>query len=105
MILGGGMTGLGAGMASGLPIYETEETPGGIGASYYVCPGHTWRLSCTAAGRRRVPFSDRSSGCPDTTRHGVSSSSHRGTSGRRGTTSSRPQSAQLTLRSYEAAAS
>jgi protoporphyrinogen oxidase len=34
-ILGGGVTGLAAGMASGLPILEAAETPGGICASYY----------------------------------------------------------------------
>lgn len=37
-ILGGGMTGLAAGMASGWPIYEACETPGGICSSYYVTP-------------------------------------------------------------------
>jgi protoporphyrinogen oxidase len=37
-ILGGGMTGLAAGMASGWPIYEAGETPGGICSSYYVTP-------------------------------------------------------------------
>lgn len=37
--LGGGMTGLAAGWASGLPVYEAEESPGGICSSYYVRPG------------------------------------------------------------------
>ncbi len=44
IILGGGMTGLAAGVASGHPVYEAEETPGGICASYYVRPGDTRRL-------------------------------------------------------------
>lgn len=39
IILGGGMTGLAAGIASGFPVYEAEETPGGICASYYMLPG------------------------------------------------------------------
>ncbi len=37
-ILGGGMTGLAASMASGWPIYEACEEPGGICSSYYVTP-------------------------------------------------------------------
>src|SRR5579872_4039216 len=37
-ILGGGMTGLAAGMASGWPVFEACETPGGICSSYYVTP-------------------------------------------------------------------
>jgi len=37
-ILGGGMTGLAAGMASGLPVFEACEAPGGICSSYYVSP-------------------------------------------------------------------
>lgn len=35
-ILGAGITGLAAGFASGLPVYESSEIPGGICASYYV---------------------------------------------------------------------
>lgn len=49
IILGGGMTGLAAGMASGLPVYEAEATPGGICASYYVRPGDTRRLPALPA--------------------------------------------------------
>jgi protoporphyrinogen oxidase len=45
LILGGGVTGLAAGMASGLPVFEAVETPGGICSSYYVRPGETERLS------------------------------------------------------------
>lgn len=44
LILGAGVTGLAAGMASGLPVYEAADTPGGICASYYVRPGDTRRL-------------------------------------------------------------
>jgi len=33
------MTGLAAGIASGLPVYEAGERPGGICSSYYVRPG------------------------------------------------------------------
>ena len=39
MILGAGMTGLAAGMASGLPVLEAAAHPGGICCSYYVVPG------------------------------------------------------------------
>jgi len=43
-ILGAGVTGLAAGYVSGLSIYEAAEYPGGICASYYVCPGNNQRL-------------------------------------------------------------
>jgi len=43
-VLGGGVTGLSAGAASGLPVFEAEEVPGGICSSYYVRPGETTRL-------------------------------------------------------------
>ncbi len=45
IILGGGMTGLAAGMVSGLPVYEAAETPGGICSSYYIRPDSTERLA------------------------------------------------------------
>ena len=38
LILGGGMTGLAAGIASGLPVIEAEDQPGGICLSYYMRP-------------------------------------------------------------------
>jgi protoporphyrinogen oxidase len=38
-ILGGGMTGLAASMASGWPVYEACDAPGGICSSYYITPG------------------------------------------------------------------
>ncbi len=37
-ILGAGITGLAAGLSSGLPIYEAADNPGGICSSYYVRP-------------------------------------------------------------------
>jgi protoporphyrinogen oxidase len=42
-ILGGGMTGLAAGMVSGLPVLEAASEPGGICSSYYMRPGETKR--------------------------------------------------------------
>ena len=42
-ILGAGVTGLAAGLASGMPVYEATEVPGGICSSYYVCPGNKER--------------------------------------------------------------
>ena len=38
------MTGLAAGFASGLPVYEAEESPGGICSSYYIRPGDSKHL-------------------------------------------------------------
>jgi protoporphyrinogen oxidase len=43
------MTGLAAGWASGLPVYEAEQAPGGICSSYYICPG----------GKERLPWPPR----------------------------------------------
>ena len=43
-ILGAGMTGLAAGMVSGLPAYEASEVPGGICSSYYIRPGDHEKL-------------------------------------------------------------
>mgnify|MGYP000234374172 CR=1 FL=1 len=44
VILGAGMTGLAAGYASGLPVFEAEEWPGGICSSYYMRRGGSERL-------------------------------------------------------------
>jgi len=44
LVLGGGVTGLAAGMVSGAPIYEARAYPGGICSSYYLRPGDTQRL-------------------------------------------------------------
>lgn len=38
------MTGLAAGYASRLPVYEAQEVPGGICSSYYIRLGHDERL-------------------------------------------------------------
>lgn len=45
IILGGGVTGLAAGLASGAPVFEAAEAPGGICSSYYVRPGERDRLA------------------------------------------------------------
>jgi len=42
-ILGAGMAGLAAGFASGLPVIEATEYPGGICSSYYLKPGDPQR--------------------------------------------------------------
>ncbi len=39
------MTGLAAGWASGLPVFEAEAAPGGICSSYYLRPGKPGRLN------------------------------------------------------------
>lgn len=44
-ILGGGITGLAAGLSSGLPVLEAAPEPGGICSSYYVRPGTDQRLA------------------------------------------------------------
>ena len=45
LILGGGVTGLAAGLASSLHVYEAAERPGGICSSYWMRPGGAERLS------------------------------------------------------------
>jgi protoporphyrinogen oxidase len=44
VILGAGITGLAAGYASGLPVFEAADWPGGICSSYYMRPGGIERL-------------------------------------------------------------
>ncbi len=44
LILGGGITGLAAGLVSGLPVYEAHNVPGGICSSYYLRPGSNNKL-------------------------------------------------------------
>ncbi len=44
-ILGGGVTGLAAGLSSGLPVLEAAVEPGGICSSYYMRPGSQQRLA------------------------------------------------------------
>lgn len=55
-ILGAGMTGLAAGIASGLPVYEAAAEPGGICSSYYVRPGSQERLSAAPADGEAYHF-------------------------------------------------
>jgi protoporphyrinogen oxidase len=43
-VIGGGVSGLAAGLASRLPVFEAAGSPGGICSSYYVRPGDTRRL-------------------------------------------------------------
>ena len=43
-IIGAGMTGLSAGYASGLPVFETSNRAGGICSSYGIKPGTAERL-------------------------------------------------------------
>lgn len=45
VILGAGVTGLAAGMASGFPVFEARPVTGGICSSYYVRPDSTRRLT------------------------------------------------------------
>jgi protoporphyrinogen oxidase len=56
LILGGGVTGLAAGIASGLPVYEAEEQSGGICSSYYVRPGSRERLHSAPADGEAYRF-------------------------------------------------
>src|SRR5262245_59958070 len=44
IILGGGVTGLAAGVAGAGPVYEATPNPGGICSSYYIRPGSTERF-------------------------------------------------------------
>jgi len=50
------MTGLAAGWASGLPVYEAEDAPGGICSSYYVRPGSRERLHQPPESRETYRF-------------------------------------------------
>ena len=55
-ILGGGVTGLAAGISSGLPVFEAVSEPGGICSSYYVRPGETERLHQAPADEEAYRF-------------------------------------------------
>jgi len=55
-ILGAGMTGLAAGIASGLPVFEAAVTPGGICSSYYVRPNQPQRLDTAPADGEAYQF-------------------------------------------------
>lgn len=56
LILGAGMTGLAAGLASGLPVFEAAESPGGICSSYYMRPNTTTRLPAAPADGEAYQF-------------------------------------------------
>lgn len=45
VVLGGGVSGLAAGISSGAVVFEASEAPGGICSSYYLRPGSTERLT------------------------------------------------------------
>lgn len=55
-ILGGGMTGLAAGVVSKLPVFEAEEFPGGICSSYYIRPGDNRRFHTTPEDGKAYRF-------------------------------------------------
>jgi protoporphyrinogen oxidase len=48
IVLGAGVTGLAAGIASGAPVFEASDGPGGICASYYMRPGDSTRYDCAS---------------------------------------------------------
>ncbi len=50
------MTGLAAGWASGLPVFEAEAAPGGICSSYYLRPGKPGRLKNPPRDREAYRF-------------------------------------------------
>jgi protoporphyrinogen oxidase len=56
LILGGGITGLAAGITSGLPVFEAAGNPGGICSSYYVRPGDSKRLAQSPADEDAYHF-------------------------------------------------
>lgn len=56
IVLGGGITGLAAGMASNVPVFEACEVPGGICSSYYVRPGESQRLFAVPADGNAYRF-------------------------------------------------
>ena len=49
IILGAGVSGLGAGYSSGYPIYEAKAEPGGLCSSYYMHPSGSQRLDSVPA--------------------------------------------------------
>jgi protoporphyrinogen oxidase len=56
VILGAGVTGLAAGIASDAPVFEAADGPGGICSSYYVVPGTDRRLPEPPADRGAYRF-------------------------------------------------
>ncbi len=55
-IIGGGVTGLAAGITSGFPVLEAAEMPGGICATYYLRPGSSTRLARAPADDEAFRF-------------------------------------------------
>src|SRR5215204_950426 len=55
-ILGGGISGLAAGLSSGLPVFEAAAEPGGICSSYYVRPGDQERLAKVPSDKEAYRF-------------------------------------------------
>ena len=65
MILGAGMTGLGCSLASGWPVYEAAEAPGGICSSYYLSPGGEFRTADeTLSAEKALPAGKRLTHAP-----------------------------------------
>jgi len=56
IILGGGVSGLAAGVAGAGPVYEATAHPGGICSSYYVRPGSSQRLHQPPADEQAYRF-------------------------------------------------
>jgi len=56
LILGAGMTGLAAGLATGAPVFEAAAAPGGICSSYYVRPGEQEMLHHSPADDEAYHF-------------------------------------------------
>jgi protoporphyrinogen oxidase len=56
LILGAGVSGLAAGIASGLTVFEAAELPGGICGSYYVVPESAERLATAPTGDHAYRF-------------------------------------------------
>ncbi len=50
------MTGLAAGIKTGLPVFEAQKVPGGICSSYYLQPGGSTRLPRSEANRQCYRF-------------------------------------------------
>src|SRR6185312_8302881 len=55
-VIGGGVTGLAVGTASGAPVFESSDGPGGICRSYYLRPGTNDPLAHAPPGREAYRF-------------------------------------------------
>ncbi|MGZ4675699.1 MAG: FAD-dependent oxidoreductase [Acidimicrobiia bacterium] len=56
LVIGGGVTGVAAGLRSGAPVLEQTDGPGGICRSYYMVPGSTEILDTEPADRTAYRF-------------------------------------------------